>query len=151
MKTLIVFFSPHKGNTKKIAKVIGKVLKAKLIEPDKIEKEKLSDYDLIGFGSGIYIGKHHRKIFNLIKNMPLMMDKKSFIFSTSGQGLNSIERNHRKLRKKLKENGFKVIGEFSCKGFDTFGPLKLIGGINKDRPNKKDFERAEEFARGLKK
>ena len=24
------------------------------------------------------------------------------------------------------------MGEFSCKGFDTFGPFKLIGGISKD-------------------
>jgi hypothetical protein len=46
--------------------------------------------------------------------------------------------------------GFTIIGEFSCKGFNTFGPLKLVGGINKGRPNESDLNKAENFARCLK-
>ena len=34
------------------------------------------------------------------------------------------------------------MGIFGCKDFDTFGPLKLIGGLNKNRPNEKDFKNA---------
>jgi len=48
------------------------------------------------------------------------------------------------------EKGFDVIKEFSCKGFDTVGPFKFIGGISKGRPNEKDLENAKNFARSLK-
>ncbi|MEE1099963.1 MAG: hypothetical protein U0K86_00580 [Agathobacter sp.] len=28
-----------------------------------------------------------------------------------------------------------IIGKFSCKGYDTYGPFKLVGGIAKSHPN----------------
>lgn len=46
--------------------------------------------------------------------------------------------------------GFSVVGEFSCKAWDTWGPLKLVGGTNKGGPNADDLEEARVFARGLK-
>lgn len=57
--------------------------------------------------------------------------------------------NHKKLKKKLSEKGFDIVKEFSCKGFDTFGMLKYIGGINKNRPNEEDLEKAKIFAKEL--
>jgi len=39
---------------------------------------------------------------------------------------------------------------FSCKGFDTFGPFKLIGGVSKGHPDEKDIAAAIEFYNGLK-
>lgn len=54
------------------------------------------------------------------------------------------------LKEKLLEKGFDIIGEFSCRGFDTYGPWKLIGGKNKGRPNGKDLEKAKEFGKSLK-
>ena len=44
-----------------------------------------------------------------------------------------------------------IVGEFDCRGFDTFGLLKVIGGISKGKPNEKDIEKAENFAINLKK
>ncbi|WP_305153276.1 hypothetical protein [uncultured Dubosiella sp.] len=35
-----------------------------------------------------------------------------------------------------------MIGAFGCRGFDTFGPFKWIGGIAKGRPDQKDVENA---------
>jgi len=46
--------------------------------------------------------------------------------------------------------GFSIVGDFSCKGWTTWGPLKLFGGTNKGRPNEEDLEEARVFARGLK-
>ena len=37
------------------------------------------------------------------------------------------------------------IGRFQCKGFDTYGPFKLIGGIAKGHPDQKDIREAVEF------
>ncbi len=45
---------------------------------------------------------------------------------------------------------FEIIGEFSCLGLDTIGPLKLVGGINKGHPDEKDLDDARKFAIGLK-
>ena len=35
-----------------------------------------------------------------------------------------------------------IVGRFSCKGFDTFGPFKLIGGVSKGHPDEKDIAAA---------
>jgi flavodoxin len=60
-----------------------------------------------------------------------------------------FNRFNKPLKEKLSEKGFRIIGEFSCRGYDTFGPFKIIGGIRKDRPNKKDIEQARNFAQSL--
>lgn len=49
----------------------------------------------------------------------------------------------------LSKKGFRVVGEFHCRGFDTFGPLLLMGGIHRQHPNQRDRNHAEEFARQL--
>jgi flavodoxin len=41
------------------------------------------------------------------------------------------------------------IGRFSCKGYDTFGPFKLVGGLAKGHPDEKDLENAVNFFAGL--
>jgi hypothetical protein len=43
--------------------------------------------------------------------------------------------------------GYRVVGTFCCPGFDTWWPLRLVGGLNKGRPNEADLTRAREFAR----
>lgn len=37
------------------------------------------------------------------------------------------------------------LGEYSCKGYDIFGPFKLIGGIAKGYPNANDLQKARAF------
>ncbi|MCK4309600.1 MAG: flavodoxin family protein [Candidatus Atribacteria bacterium] len=142
MKVLVIYNSVHHGNTEKIAKVIADELKAKMVKPTEEEVNKLSEYDLIGFGSGIYMGKHHESIFQLLEKLPAVKDKKAFVFCTSGSSKNY----NGPLKEKLTAKGFQVVGEFSCKGFDTYGPFKLIGGINKGWPNEEDCRKAQEFA-----
>ncbi|MDO5847026.1 MAG: hypothetical protein Q4Q20_01815 [Methanocorpusculum sp.] len=38
-----------------------------------------------------------------------------------------------------------VLGKCSCKGFDTFGPLKLFGGLNKNHPDADEIRKSVEF------
>jgi flavodoxin len=71
-----------------------------------------------------------------------------FIFSTRGSF--PLWVGHRSLKKKLKEKKFDILGEFSCKGLDTYGLLKLVGGINRGHPNQEDLENARFFAEGLR-
>jgi len=150
MNTLIICKSIHHGNTQKIAEVIAKVLEAKLVKPEELDINTVTEYDLVGFGSGIYYGKHHKDLLSVVDNLFSVKNKKAFIFSTSGTGEKNISRNHRLIREKLMAKGFTIAGEFSCRGWDSFGLLKLIGGINKGRPDEHDLRKAEDFARRLK-
>ncbi|WP_461866274.1 NADPH-dependent FMN reductase family protein [Thermococcus sp.] len=101
---------------------------------------------MIGFGSGTYWWRHHWALLKLVEDLPRMEGKKAFIFSTAGMPWY----NHRALKRELKEKGFQIVGEFSCRGWDTNGWLAKIGGINKGHPNEKDLERVRRFAEKLK-
>jgi len=146
--------SIHHSNTEKIAKVMAEILEAKLAKPCEVDTATISKYDLIGFGSGIYFFKHHKSLLNLIDKLSLQKNKKAFIFST--RGMDPIWFYHRPLKKKLLERSFDIVGEFSCRGFDTYlfdkyiPPLKFTGGISKGRPNEKDLKNARKFAKDLK-
>lgn len=156
MKTLIVYLSVHHGNTEKIAATMANVLAADLKQlhdtnEDDIDKHDTNEYDInkydmIGFGSGIYFFKHHKAMLSFIDNL-VTSNKKAFIFSTRGGFPMWV--GHRTLKKALKMKKFNIVGEFSCKGWDTYGILKYIGGKNKGKPNKKDIQRARGFAKGL--
>ena len=148
MKTLVIYVSTHHGNTKKIAEVIAEVLQAPLKRVDEVNVGEVEDYELIGFGSGIYAGRHHKGLFGFVEKLPSCLGKKAFIFSTKGGTPTFL--NHWLLRKRLLSRGFEVVGEFSCKGFDTFGPLRFIRGLNKGRTNERDLSNARVFAEGLK-
>jgi len=149
MKTLIICVSIHHGNTEKIAKAMAEVLNAKLVKPSEVNINELSKYDLIGFGSGIYEGKHHKTLLNFVDKLSQLQNKKAFIFSTRWIG--PVQLYHKSLRNKLLEKNFDVIGEFSCKGFIDYSFTKYIfGGLNKKRPNEKDLKKAKDFVRGFK-
>lgn len=146
MRTLIIYHSEHHYNTEKIAKSMAEVLNADLKKTSTVELELLHEYDLLGFGSGIYFGRHHKDLIACVEQMPFLR-KKAFIFSTSGIGGSGTL--HRPLRDRLKDKHCEIIGEFSCKAFDTFGLLRLVGGTNRGRPDENDLESARAFARSL--
>ena len=151
MKSLLVLFSYHHKNTEKIAKVFAKVLDAQIKTPEQINPGELQEYNLIGFGSGIYGEKHHKLLLDFADTLPQITNKKAFIFSTSAlQGKAKVAKDHSLLREKLLSKGYMIVDEFSCKGFNTNSFMKYFGGMNKGRPNAEDLKRAEEFAQNLK-
>lgn len=150
MKTLILCKSIHHQNTAGIAQVFAEALDAEVRDPDATPVEMIRDYDLIGFGSGIYFGRFHAALRSWIRQLPDLErgHGKAFIFSTSG--LPFLWRLwHWPLRAQLKRKEFEVIAEFHCPGFDTVGPLWLFGGLNRRHPDQIDQEHAAEFARRL--
>ena len=151
MKSLLILFSYHHKNTEKVAKVFAQVLDAQIKTPEQINHEELQDYDLIGFGSGIYGAQHHKSLLDLADKLPQISNKKVFIFSTSAI-INEakVAKDHSLLREKLQSKGYMIVNEFACKGFNTNSFLKYFGGMNKGRPNAKDLKDAEEFAQNIK-
>ena len=151
MKSLLVLYSYHHKNTEKIAKVFAKVLDAQIKTPQQVDPEEIQEYSLIGFGSGIDSDKHYKVLLNLADTLPQVTDRKAFIFSTSGMtGKAKAAKDHTSLREKLQSKGYVVVDEFQCLGFNTNSFLKLLGGMNKGRPNAEDLKHAEEFAQNLK-
>jgi flavodoxin len=151
MKALIIYISIHHGNTERVAKVMANILDADSLQVKQVNANMLEQYNLIGFGSGIYFGKHHESLLDFVDKLPVMKNKKAFIFSTSG--LRKIPFVHdfdKPLRKRLQRKGFDIIGEFSCRGLDTYRATKLVGGVNKGRPDARDLQQAEDFAQSLK-
>lgn len=153
MKTIIVYKSYHQMNTEKIAKAMAEVMDAKLVKVGEISPEELIEYELIGFGSGIYGGNYHKDLIEFIDSMP-SMNRNVFIFSTSGQ----ISDDYNNLIKvKLAGKGCKIVGEFASLGevstlkfnLNLKGPLGWILGKNKGHPDRKDLENARVFARNL--
>ncbi len=151
MKTLIIYASVHHQNTEKIARAMGLVLNASVLNFFQVKPKEIKEADLIGFGSGVYFGKFHQGLIKLAQNLPLTK-KKAFLFSTSGMKKNFIVNySHNHFKKILKAKGWEIIDEFNCLGFDNFGLLRIIGGINKNRPDQQDLAQAKDFARSLNK
>ncbi|HTY89942.1 MAG TPA: flavodoxin family protein [Methanocella sp.] len=146
MKTIIVCESESHGNTLRVAKAMAEVLNAPVVSAGEFDASRAGEYDLIGLGSGIYRGKHHKKIIELAESLP-DSDRSIFIFSTSGKG--DINQ-HKLLSSIISRKGYRNAGEFLCKGWDTDGLFKYMGGINRGLPNDTMLEQARDFAKTLR-
>jgi len=145
MKVLIIYHSEHHQNTEKIARTMATKIEAEFKEAKDVNTEDINDHDILGFGSGVYNGRLHKDLSEIIDNIPYQDNKKSFIFSTTGS-MTYSRLAHDRFRSLLIKKGFKVIGEFSCLGFDT---ALTREGINKGRPDKEDLENAEGFIESI--
>ena len=147
MQTLIIYHSGHHHNTQRVASAMAEVLGADLKKVVEADAGLIAGYDLIGFGAGIYFGRHHNSLLNFVRNLPAL-NKKVFLFSTSGMAGKYFF--HKELKRILREKNCTILAEFSCRGFDEFGPLGVFGGVNKGRPNTQDLADARAFAEALK-
>jgi flavodoxin len=154
VKSLIVCVSVEHGNTREVVDAMADVLGATIMEPEEIEDfQFLSEYDLIGFGAGIYYGFHHKRLRNFIKGLPLNNSQKAFLVTTNGVRsklyMKMLNININSLKKQLQKKGFDIVGDFSCGGISDWAFFKLIGGISKGRPNAEDLENAKKFTKRL--
>jgi len=151
VKTLVICTSVHHHSTARVAARIAGVLNATVMPPEKVPYTSLDAYDLVGFGSGVYYGRFHEDLWNWLRVLPerQVSRKPAFVFSTSGLSF-LWKLWHGPFTKELTRRGFDVIGEFHCRGFDSWGPLWIAGGINRQHPDEHDLARADEFARRLR-
>ena len=146
-KAVIVYASLHHQNTYKVVKSVANKFDITLIDASKQQYADLSAYDMIGFASGIDFGKFYPAVEQFLENN-LPENKQVFFIYTCAK-------NNNRFTLSIKEKALKklavIMGEYGCKGYNTYGPLKLIGGINKNHPSKKEINDAVSFFESLQK
>ena len=143
MSTAIVYASTHHENTKMLLDAIAAKFDVTLIDATKETAKDLSSYDLIGFASGVYFFKYHRTVMDFASvNLP--EGKKTFLICTYGGS-----EAHSSMEQIIQNKKSTVIGKYDCKGYDTFGPFKLVGGVAKGHPNDQEIAGAVEFYSSL--
>lgn len=144
MKSIIIYASTHHGNTRKVVEAIAKESEVELLNACEVHEKDLTNYDLIGFASGIYAAQFHQQIKNFAQvNLP--QNKKIFYIMTSAMDKDFSKSMEASINGKNAE----IVGKFSCKGYNTFGPFKLVGGTGKGHPDDNDLKNAVEFFKGL--
>lgn len=146
MKTAIIYYSKHHGNTKKLLDaIVAKYPDVDLLDVTLEKEMDLSTYDRIGFASGIYYSKFHKEVLRVAKEN-LSDNKQTFFIYTYGAKKNGYTK---AITDAVKIHNSTVLGEYGCFGFDTYGPFKLLGGMAKGHPNDCEIEDAVKFYEGL--
>lgn len=145
MKSAIIYASTHHGNTKKVVDAIANEFDVEVIDATKVREKDLKTYDFIGFASGIFFTKFSEQVLNFARvNLPV--NKKVFFIATAGNPMNG---NFNSIAEVAKDKSCNECGRFQCKGFDTYGPFKLVGGIQKGHPDESELKAAVEFYKGI--
>ena len=145
MKTVICYYSSHHGNTRKVVEAMAEEGGAALVDLSTQPEAALEEYDLIGFASGIYAFSFHPSVVKLARER-LPRGKRVFCVYTYGgaKGTGAKE-----IARIAQEKGCVMLGEVGCRGYNTFGPFKLVGGTGKGKPDENDLQRARAFMRGI--
>ena len=142
--TTIIYASTHHGNTLKLLEAIQQAdPEMTLINAKEVHTADLAGADRIGFASGIFFGKFDQDLLDFAEhNLP--EGKAVFLICTFGGAAN-----YGSIEQIVAGNGCNIIGRYGCKGFDTFGPFKVLGGIAKGHPDEADLAGAVEFYKNL--
>ncbi|NCA97266.1 MAG: hypothetical protein EOM77_03690 [Bacteroidia bacterium] len=142
MKILMIVESRHLGNTRKVVDAMNEVVPMTIVDTKGATTLNLDDFDLLGFASGIYMGRHDVRLLKFANTLPF--DKRPcFIVSTSG-GQDYTE-NNKTLINILEHKNKDVLGVYSCLGLDKFFVLRLMGGMNKGHPDQTELKQAQDF------
>lgn len=146
MKTAICYLSCHQGNTRRVVKAMAQAGDVDLIDVRARQAVRLEEYDCIGLASGIYGFEMHKAVIDFARQY-LPAGKPVFFVYTYGGAKGT---GAKALARIAVEKNCPVLGEFGCRGYDTFGPFRLVGGIAKGHPSEQDLEQARAFYRGLR-
>ena len=145
MKGIIIYESKHHGNTKKLVDAIAKKYGMETVNAvDNIEID-FSKYDLIGFASGIDFSRFYDNVTAYAEKLPY--GKKVFFLYTCASNRKDFSED---IRQKAEACGAIPVGTYGCKGYNTYGPWKLIGGMNRKHPNLDEIQEAINFVGSLK-
>ena len=87
----------------------------------------------------VYASKHHGNTFKLVK---AICDKEVFFLYTCAMDRNGFTDSIKEI---ALEKDATILGEYGCKGYNTYGPWKLIGGMNKNHPTENEIQECINF------
>lgn len=145
MKTAIVYYSKHHGNTKKLLDAIAQNNEVTLIDVTQAGNYDLKQFDRIGFASGIYYSKFQKLLLKLAEEK-FPDGKETFFIYTFGAEKKGYTK---AITEALRPHNAKILGEYGCFGFNTFGPFKLVGGMAKGHPTADETQGAVKFYEAL--
>ena len=122
-------------------KAIAERHEVTLIDVLKEPAADLGGYDRIGLASGIYFSSFAKQIL-MFAEQHLPEQKDVFLIATCGTKQKTY---FGAIRKILAAKRCTEAGCYLCYGFDTFGPLKLLGGIAKGHPTDEEIAGAVRF------
>ena len=144
-KAVIIYASLHHGNTRKLVEAISDKYEIDIIDASEHQHADLSEYDLIGFASGIDFGNFYDSVKQFLENN-LPYGKRVFFLYTCAK---VSHRFTEKIKSAALEKDAIISGEYGCKGFNTYGPWKFIGGMNKNHPSEDEISSAINFFSSL--
>ncbi len=145
MKTAICYYSRHHGNTGKLLQAIAEDSEADLFDVTSRIAVHLEDYDVIGFASGIYHSSFHETVLNFARQY-LPPGRDVFFLYTCGWQRRGYTGS---IAAAVAGRQANILGEYGCRGFDSYGPFRLIGGIAKGHPNEAELQGARDFFRSI--
>ena len=146
MKTAILYYSTHHGNTKKLLDAIAAAdADVTLIDVTSAGITDLGGYSRVGLASGVYAGKPAKQLLEFAREY-LPVGVPVFCILTSSMCRDGF---FKPLRELAQTRECKVLGTYQCQGYDTFGPFKLVGGVSKGHPDEADIRGAVDFYKGL--
>lgn len=140
MNTLILVESKHHGNTRKLVDAIASKYDVNIIDVTEKKRINFEEYDRIGFASGIDFGKFYNNVTSYAEELPA--GKRVFFIYTCANDGKDFSKD---IRKRAETQGAIHMGTYGCKGFNTYGPWKIIGGMNKKHPNQDEIQGAVNF------
>ena len=146
-KALVAYFSQGK-TTKKVAEMISKGLESRGLSVDlyNIAQDtplEVTDYDMIGIGSPVYVFRPPFNVTAFLKNFPNLNGRPFFCFILHGT-LPGAAGNL--LRGYLTHKGGKEIGYAKFKGADYFlGYIQRGILFSPDNPDETDMNNARQF------
>ena len=114
MKSIIIYASTHRGNTRKVVEAIANECEVEVVDATKVHEKDLKRYDLIGFVSGIFFTKFSEQVLNFARvNLPV--NKDVFFIATCG----SPRKNYfDEIKGMAKSRDCTDLGSYLCCGYD---------------------------------
>lgn len=139
-RVVILYASVHHRNTEKVVSYISSGLQADLVNIVKNPNPDISQYELILLASGIYFQTIHKSLLEYVDRRSFVGKKMALLYTCGipyrdyGKSIAGI----------LTQKGARHLGNFHCRGFDTYGPLQKVGGIARNHPDQRDLDRMRE-------
>ena len=138
--SMIVYASHHHRNTEKLVAHLAQQFRITAVNAEEVSHVNFASYDLIGFASGIDFGRFYPQVTDLAGMLP--PGKRVYALYTCAK---DQEKYGSEIETIAAERGCTYVGKYGCKGYNTYGPWKIVGGMNRTHPDANELAEACAF------